>query len=139
MLRFASGVNVGAPQPRMTMQTNPLSPCAETLYPEAVSTLMVAPPDTVSGAALLASAISAWGSIMYSLSGGYLGLCARMPWAQKPAIRVRSSAASVLVPVFCRVIESLSTSAARITGMRRKYSLQPGEINLVRKELQPLR
>src|SRR5260370_12966253 len=70
--RNGAGVNVGAPQPRMTMHTKPLSPWAATLYPEAVSILTVACTETFSGAALLANATSASGVIMYSLSGGYL-------------------------------------------------------------------
>src|SRR5262245_46270755 len=64
--------------PRITMQTKPLSPFCATSYPDFVSTLMVARPEMFAGAALFANAISfAWG-IRYSSIGGYLGLCA---WA----------------------------------------------------------
>jgi hypothetical protein len=52
------------------MQTNPLSPSTATLNPAAVSVLTVARAETLSGAALRASAISACSGIMNSLSGG---------------------------------------------------------------------
>src|SRR5260370_5489518 len=75
--RNCAGVYVGAEKPRMTIQTEPLSPCVATVNPDAVSILTVARADTLSGAALLAKAISASGAIKYSVSGGYLEF-----WAQ---------------------------------------------------------
>src|SRR6266481_3301321 len=71
----------------MTMHTKPLSPWVATLYPAAVSILTVAWADTFSGAALFASALSASGVIMYSPSGGYLGLCASRVAASRVATR----------------------------------------------------
>lgn len=61
---------VGAPQPRRTMHTKPLSPSATTL-----SIFTMACAETLAGAALFANDTSASGVIVYSLSGGYLELC----------------------------------------------------------------
>lgn len=66
---------VGAPQPRRTMHTKPLSPSAATLNPETVSIFTMACAETLAGAALFANDTSASGVIVYSLSGGYLELC----------------------------------------------------------------
>jgi len=56
--------------PRITMQTAPLSPWLATSYPDVVKTLIVARSEMPAGAALLANAISASRGIRYWLSGG---------------------------------------------------------------------
>src|SRR6266567_4144759 len=78
----------------MTMHTKPLSPCAATLYPEAVNILTVACPETFSGAALLANATSASGVIIYSLSGEYLELC---PCTEAVCILTKSSTSPAII------------------------------------------
>src|SRR5438552_16666688 len=56
------------------------------------------------GAALLASAISAPGGIMYSLSGGYLG-----PWAQTaPALKLASRETKMRTNCFILILSPLS-------------------------------
>jgi hypothetical protein len=58
MSRNGTSEKVGAIQPRMTMQTNPLLPSEATWYPLAVSIFTVARAEMFSGAALLANVIS---------------------------------------------------------------------------------
>jgi hypothetical protein len=73
------------------MHTKPLSPSTATLNPDVVNILMVARDDTLSGAALRASAISASWSIMNSLSGGYFGVWAPAASLAKRETRTNAS------------------------------------------------
>src|SRR5215472_3043409 len=68
--------------PRITMQTKPLSPFCATSYPDFVSTLMVARPEMFAGAALWASAISSACGMKYCSMGGYFRVC-EADWARK--------------------------------------------------------
>src|SRR5262249_21562440 len=63
------------------MQTKPFVPSPATLKPSGVRILTVAGPETLSGAALRASAISPSASVGYALNGGDFGL-----WAPAAAL-----------------------------------------------------
>src|SRR5258708_8393191 len=73
------------------MHTKPLSPSTATLNPDVVNILMVARDETLSGAALRASAISASWGIMNSLSGGYFGVWAPAAALAKSETRTNAS------------------------------------------------
>src|SRR5271170_7035063 len=68
------GLSVAAPQPRSTRHMKPFLPGATVLYPSLVSTITSASPEMDGGAAVRASAISAfWSAIRYSLKGAIAG------------------------------------------------------------------
>src|SRR5262249_61059253 len=69
-LRNCTGEYVGAEKPRITMQTDPLSPCCTTSNPDLVRTLLLARSETFAGAAVLANAVSAPRCIRYCPIGG---------------------------------------------------------------------
>jgi hypothetical protein len=73
------------------MHTKSLSPSTATLNPDVVNILMVAREETLSGAALRASAISASWGIMNSLSGGCFGVWAPAATLAKSETRTNAS------------------------------------------------
>src|SRR5258706_1528871 len=92
----------------------------------------------LSGAALFANAISTSRAIMYSLSGGYLGLCAR----SAPAFKVASRKTRLIVSFFIsdNLLIEIALAQRHASRRRRTYAIKivtKGDSTRAKDELTP--